>query len=60
MFPSKIVLVTYPKQVGVSPAPMDWGNKDPLKRGPVIVSRHKSTVGRRNGNKWLALTVLQR
>lgn len=44
----KIVLVTYPKQVGVIPAIMDWGNPDPINRGPVVVSRHKSTVRRRN------------
>jgi hypothetical protein len=44
----KIVLVTYPKQVGVHPATMSWGNPDPMSRGPVVVSRHKGTVRRRN------------
>jgi hypothetical protein len=48
-WPWKIVLGTYPKQAGVHPAPMDWGNPDPDLRGPVVVSRQKSTVGRRNG-----------
>jgi GTP cyclohydrolase N terminal len=48
-WPTKIVLHTYPKQVGVNPAPMDWGNLDPQLRGPVVVSRHKATVRRRNG-----------
>ncbi|KAF2669188.1 hypothetical protein BT63DRAFT_424917 [Microthyrium microscopicum] len=47
-FPPKIVLVTYPKQVGVNPVSMDWGNRDPVKRGPVVVSRHKGTARRRN------------
>jgi hypothetical protein len=28
---------------------MDWGNKDPQQRGPVVVSRDPSTVRRRNG-----------
>jgi GTP cyclohydrolase I-like protein len=48
-WPAKIVLGTYPNQAGVHPAPMDWGNPDPELRGPVVVSRQKSTVGRRNG-----------
>lgn len=27
---------------------MDWGNQDPQKRGPVVVSRTHATLGRRN------------
>jgi hypothetical protein len=27
---------------------MSWGNPDPMSRGPVVVSRHKGTVRRRN------------
>lgn len=27
---------------------MNWGDSDPSKRGPVVVSRHKNTIGRRN------------
>ncbi|KAJ4328473.1 hypothetical protein N0V84_001157 [Fusarium piperis] len=27
---------------------MDWGNSDPLKRGPIVVSRAASTIRRRN------------
>ncbi|KAI5306917.1 Uracil-regulated protein 1 [Ascosphaera pollenicola] len=45
---SKIILTTYPGQSGVNPIPLDWGNPDPLKRGPVVVSRHKSTIKKRN------------
>ncbi|KFH46282.1 Uracil-regulated protein-like protein [Hapsidospora chrysogenum ATCC 11550] len=45
---SRIVLTTYPKQIGINPLPMDWGNFDPLKRGPVVVSRTPSTIRRRN------------
>jgi len=45
---SRIVLTTYPKQIGINPMPMDWGNFDPLKRGPVVVSRLPSTIRRRN------------
>jgi hypothetical protein len=49
VWPTKIVLHTYPNQVNVNPAPMDWGNQDPQARGPVVVSRHKATMPRRNG-----------
>ncbi|KAF2742238.1 GTP cyclohydrolase II [Sporormia fimetaria CBS 119925] len=45
---SKIVLTSYPNQAGVDPLPMDWGHKDPAVRGPVVVSRHPSTIRRRN------------
>ncbi|PNY24497.1 Uracil-regulated protein 1 [Tolypocladium capitatum] len=34
-FTSRIILTTYPKQIGIDPLTMDWGNPDPLKRGPV-------------------------
>ncbi|KAF4120128.1 GTP cyclohydrolase N terminal [Geosmithia morbida] len=47
---SRIVLTTYPKQIGINPFPMDWGNCDPLKRGPVVVSRLSSTIRRRNAH----------
>ena len=46
---SRIILTTYPGQSGIDPLPMDWGNKDPIKRGPVVVSRHANTIRRRNG-----------
>jgi hypothetical protein len=46
---SRIILTTYPGQSGIDPIRMDWGNVDPLKRGPVVVSRHHNTVRRRNG-----------
>lgn len=45
---SKIILTTYPSQSGIEPMPMTWGHKDPVQRGPVVVSRGKSTVRRRN------------
>ncbi|EEH16904.2 hypothetical protein PABG_06991 [Paracoccidioides brasiliensis Pb03] len=45
---SRIILTTYPGQSGINPIAMDWGNPDPIKRGPVVVSRHPSTVKRRN------------
>ena len=45
---SKIILTTYPGQSGIDPVPLVWGHVDPIQRGPVIVSRGKSTVRRRN------------
>lgn len=47
-FTSRIILTTYPKQIGINPLPMDWGNPDPALRGPVAVSRAPSTIRRRN------------
>lgn len=47
-FTSRIVLTTYPKQIGIDPLPMKWGASDPAERGPVVVSRSSSTIGRRN------------
>ena len=46
---SKIILTSYPGQAGVDPLPMNWGDNAPDKRGPVVVSRHANTFGRRNG-----------
>lgn len=46
---SRIILTTYPGQSGIDPIPLDWGNSEPMKRGPVVVSRHQNTVRRRNG-----------
>ena len=46
---SKIILTSYPGQARVDPLPMDWGHNDPNLRGPVVVSRHSSTIRRRNG-----------
>ncbi|KAK1760737.1 GTP cyclohydrolase N terminal-domain-containing protein [Echria macrotheca] len=47
-FTSRIILTTYPKQIGIKPLPMEWGDADPMKRGPVTVSRAPSTIRRRN------------
>ncbi|OHE93344.1 GTP cyclohydrolase II [Colletotrichum orchidophilum] len=46
---SRIILTTYPKQIGINPLPMKWGESDPHCRGPVVVSRSSTTIGRRNG-----------
>lgn len=44
----KIIITTHPGQAGVDPIPMDWGNPDPSKRGPVVVARSPGTIRRRN------------
>lgn len=46
---SKIILTSYTGQSGVDPLPLEWGHADPSVRGPVVVSRNASTIGRRNG-----------
>ncbi|KAF8249483.1 hypothetical protein K440DRAFT_621560 [Wilcoxina mikolae CBS 423.85] len=45
---SRIILTTYPGQSGIDPIIMNWGAKDPAKRGPVVVGRGPQTVRRRN------------
>lgn len=47
-FSSRVILTTYPKQIGIKPIPLEWGAADPVQRGPVTVSRSPSTIGRRN------------
>ncbi len=46
---SRIILTTYPGQSGIDPLVMNWGHKDPMQRGPVVVARSQSTIRRRNG-----------
>ncbi|KAL6712771.1 hypothetical protein ACLMJK_009612 [Lecanora helva] len=45
---SRIILTTYPNQSGIDPLQLNWGHRDPLQRGPVVVSRDQSTIRRRN------------
>ncbi|KAI1261286.1 GTP cyclohydrolase N terminal-domain-containing protein [Xylariaceae sp. FL1019] len=46
-FTSRIILTTYPKQIGIKPIPLNWGAQGP-ERGPVVVSRSSSTIRKRN------------
>ncbi|KAI0490748.1 GTP cyclohydrolase N terminal-domain-containing protein [Xylaria cf. heliscus] len=46
-FSSRIILTTYPKQIGINPIPLNWGAPGP-ERGPVVVSRASSTIRKRN------------
>jgi len=54
---SKIILTSYPHQAGIDPLPMEWGHTDPAVRGPVVVSRHTSTIRRRNGMSPCCLLI---
>ena len=56
--PSRIILTTYAGQSGIDPVAMNWGNPDPVRRGPVVVSRSQSTVGRRNGMRIMEPTKI--
>jgi hypothetical protein len=47
---SRIILTTYPGQSGIDPIIMNWGVKDPARRGPIVVGRGPQTVRRRNGS----------
>ena len=45
---NRVILTTYPGQVGINPIPMNWGAGDPLVRGPIVASRHPNTIKKRN------------
>ena len=45
---SRVILTTYPGQVGILPIPMSWGSSDPTVRGPIVASRHSSSIKKRN------------
>ncbi|KAI9148275.1 Uracil-regulated protein [Paramyrothecium foliicola] len=48
LFKTRIVLTTYPGQSVVDPIELNWGDADPEHRGPILVSRSKETIKRRN------------
>ncbi|PLB49131.1 uracil-regulated protein 1 [Aspergillus steynii IBT 23096] len=47
-YSNRIVLTTYPNQSVANPIPLTWGAATPTERGPVIVSRSKNTLSKRN------------
>lgn len=53
---SRIILTTYPGQSGIDPLVMNWGHRDPIQRGPVVVSRSQSTIRRRNGTRLVVVS----
>ncbi|KAK9473490.1 GTP cyclohydrolase N terminal-domain-containing protein [Dipodascopsis tothii] len=44
----RVVLATYPGQSGINPLPLKWGAADPRERGPIVVSRLKTSMKLRN------------
>ncbi|KAL5501576.1 hypothetical protein ACEPAH_8836 [Sanghuangporus vaninii] len=48
LFPSRVILTTYPDQHGIKPFPLTWGAEDPKVRGPVICSRLVPSIKQRN------------
>ncbi|KAJ1515028.1 Uracil-regulated protein 1 [Coelomomyces lativittatus] len=47
-YPYRVILTTYPGQVGIHPINLNWGHPDPKHRGPIVVSRHPDTIRVRN------------
>ncbi|BEI87636.1 uncharacterized protein CcaverHIS019_0103540 [Cutaneotrichosporon cavernicola] len=49
LYPSRVVLTTYPGQAGINPVPINWGaGPSPLDRGPVVCSRIAKNLLMRN------------
>ncbi|KAI0662193.1 GTP cyclohydrolase N terminal-domain-containing protein [Cubamyces menziesii] len=48
LYPSRVMLTTYPDQHGIKPYPLKWGASDAETRGPVICSRLPSSIKQRN------------
>ncbi|KAF9783355.1 GTP cyclohydrolase N terminal-domain-containing protein [Thelephora terrestris] len=48
LYPSRVMLTTYPDQYGINPYTLNWGAADVNLRGPVICSRLPSSIKRRN------------
>ncbi|KAI8055120.1 GTP cyclohydrolase N terminal-domain-containing protein [Syncephalis plumigaleata] len=48
LYTSRVILTTYPGQMGIKPVPFSWGASTPDERGPVIVSRHPNSLKIRN------------
>ncbi|KAG2198198.1 hypothetical protein INT47_000399 [Mucor saturninus] len=48
MYPSRVILTTYPGQHGIKPISLDWGAKSAKERGPIVASRHAESIKKRN------------
>ncbi|KAJ3053938.1 Uracil-regulated protein 1 [Rhizophlyctis rosea] len=48
LYNHRIILTTYPGQVGINPIPLKWGHPDPNVRGPIVASRNASSIKLRN------------
>ncbi|KPV73268.1 uncharacterized protein RHOBADRAFT_17093, partial [Rhodotorula graminis WP1] len=47
-YSQRVVLTTYPGQVGINPIPLNWGAPTPEQRGPVVASRQPKSLKVRN------------
>ncbi|POY75469.1 hypothetical protein BMF94_1371 [Rhodotorula taiwanensis] len=47
-YSSRVVLTTYPGQVGIHPIPLKWGAETAEERGPVVASRQPNSLKVRN------------
>ncbi|KDN48193.1 hypothetical protein K437DRAFT_255616 [Tilletiaria anomala UBC 951] len=45
---TRVILTSYPNQVGIDPYPLSFGHPDPQVRGPVLASRHPGSIKLRN------------
>jgi GTP cyclohydrolase II len=49
-----IVLTSHPTRFGPKPLPINWGNKDPLLRGPIVATlinqSHRNVIGTHSGS----------
>ncbi|KAI8848091.1 GTP cyclohydrolase N terminal-domain-containing protein [Chytridium lagenaria] len=48
LYNHRIILTTYPGQVGINPIPLNWGHPDPHIRGPIVASRNPTSLKVRN------------
>ncbi|GAA5863486.1 hypothetical protein JCM8547_007259 [Rhodosporidiobolus lusitaniae] len=47
-YSQRVILTTYPGQVGINPIPLEWGAKSSEERGPVVASRQPKSLKIRN------------
>ncbi|ORY76247.1 GTP cyclohydrolase N terminal-domain-containing protein [Leucosporidium creatinivorum] len=47
-YSQRVILTTYPGQVGIHPIPLKWGAPSSAERGPVVASRHVNSLKVRN------------
>ncbi|KAI9353021.1 GTP cyclohydrolase N terminal-domain-containing protein [Zopfochytrium polystomum] len=48
LYNHRIILTTYPGQVGIHPIPLTWGHPNAQVRGPIVASRHPQSLKVRN------------
>lgn len=58
MYNHRIVLTTYPGQLGVNPIPLNWGAMNPTERGPILASRIPESLKMRNSIGFVLFFVV--